>query len=411
MAAEMRNEVRQRLVVACLALAIGVAGLAGCSGGSEDRADDGSNRDGSALVDWPLFGRVPERTHYLADEGRELDPPLREAWSINTHALIEFPPAVANGVAYVVNKYGDARAVRLRDHKVLWRRQIEKRLSGTPSDVTSPVYHRGLVYFAYLGGDLVAVDATSGKRVWKRDLHAHLESSPLAVGDTLYLGDDRTDLLALDATDGSVRWRFNSPAAIKASPSYHRGRVYVADYQAGMFCVDAESGKLLWRTNTSEVPPFGDGGFYSSPAIAFGNVYAARDDGTVYAFDEETGKVEWHFQTGNYIYGSPAAAAVPGAPPSIYIGSYDEHLYALDAQSGEQRWRYDVGGPVPGTAVVIGHTVYTSSFKTRETLGIDVLTHRRTFSLRQAGYTPVVSDGRRLFALGYYELIGLEPTH
>jgi outer membrane protein assembly factor BamB len=175
--------------------------------------------------------------------------------------------------------------------------------------------------------------------------------------------------------------------------------------------VDADSGKLLWRTNTSKVPPFGDGGFYSSPAVAFGRVYAARDDGTVYAFDEKTGKVDWFFQTDNFIYGSPAVAHVPGTPPSVYIGSYNKRFYALDALSGKQRWRYDVGGAVPGTAAVIGHTVYTSSFKTREAIGIDVRTHRKTFSLRQAGYSPVVSDGRRLYAVGYYELIGLQPAH
>lgn len=35
-----------------------------------------------------------------------LDPPLRQAWSINAHALIEFPPAINDGVAYVINKYG-----------------------------------------------------------------------------------------------------------------------------------------------------------------------------------------------------------------------------------------------------------------------------------------------------------------
>jgi hypothetical protein len=29
---------------------------------------------------------------------------------------------------------------------------------------------------------------------------------------------------------------------------------------------------------------------------------------------------------------------------------------------------------------------------------------------QQAGYTPVVSDGRRLFLIGYHELIGLVPA-
>jgi len=59
---------------------------------------------------------------------------------------------------------------------------------------------------------------------------------------------------------------------------------------------------------------------------------------------------------------------------------------------------------------VIGHTVYTSSFKTQRTIGIDALTHRRTFALKQAGYTPMVSDGRHLYLIGYYTLIGLQPT-
>jgi outer membrane protein assembly factor BamB len=391
----------------CLLAALAVA-LGGCSGGSGERAS-GSTSSPAPLVDWPFFGRVPERTHYLPDEGRELEPPLREAWSIDTHALIEFPPAVANGVAYVANKYGEVRAVRLRDRKVLWGRVTRRRLAGPPTFVTSPVYHRGRVFLAFLDGHLVAVDAASGDTAWKRDLGAHLESSPLAVDGSLYLGDDQTDLVSLRAADGKLRWRFNAPGAIKASPSFHDDRVCVADYEASMYCVDAADGRVLWRTNTTKVRPFGEGGFYSSPAIAFGRVYAARDDGTVYAFDEETGEVEWFFPTQDFIYGSPAAAHVPGTPPSIYIGSYDERFYALDAHSGRRRWRFDVGGPVPGTAVVIGHTVYTSSFKTGETIGIDVRTRRKTFSLRQAGYTPVVSDGRRLYAVGYFELVGLDP--
>jgi outer membrane protein assembly factor BamB len=404
----MRIEAGKRLAITCFALVVGILGLSGCGGSDDDGSSSATS--GERLVDWPLFGRVPERTHYLPDEGRELDPPLREAWSINTHALIEFPPAIAGGVAYVVNKYGNMKAVRLLDRRVLWERTRDPRQEGPPTDTTAPVFHQGKVFVAFEDGDLVAIDAVTGETAWKRDLHAHLESSPLAVAGNLYLGDDKTDLVAIRAADGTTLWRFNSPGAIKASPSHHDGRVYVADYEGSMFAVDATTGKVLWRTNTTKVRPFGRGGFYSSPAVAFGRVYAARDDGTVYAFDERSGKVEWFFETGDYVYGSPAVAQVPGTPPSVYIGSYDEHFSALDARSGKQRWRFDVGGAVPGTAVVIGHTVYTSSFKTRETIGIDARTHRKTFSLRQAGYTPMISDGRRLFAIGYFELVGLQPT-
>ena len=406
MGAKLRTTSPLRTLVA---LSLGLA-LVGCGGSSNQSARSGIARSQAGYVNWPVFGRVPERTHYLPANKRVLDPPLREAWSIDTHALIEFPPAIAHGVAYVVNKFGDAKAVRLSDRKVLWERNPDPSDSGKPSDVTAPVYHQGMVFFAYVDGDLVAVDAKTGKQAWRRNLHSHLESSPMVVGATLYLGTDKTNVVALRAADGSLRWQFNSPGAIKASPSYHDGRLYVADYEGAMFSLKASDGRLLWRTNTTRVPPFGEGGFYSSPAIAFGHVYAARDDGTVFGFNEHTGKVTWSFPTDNFVYGSPAVARVPGTPPTVYIGSYDEHFYALNALSGKQEWRYDVGGPVPGTATVIGHTVYTSSFKTREAIGIDVHTHKKTFQLRQAGYTPVVSDGRRLYLISYYALIGLQPT-
>jgi outer membrane protein assembly factor BamB len=290
-----------------------------------------------------------------------LDPPLRQAWSINTHALIEFPPAIHDGVAYVINKYGNGKAVRLRDRKVLWELKIRPSNKGKPNFVTAPVYYEGAVYGAFLDGHVAAGDAETGKKLWVRKLHAHLESSPLAVNGTLYLGTDTTNLVALRASDGKTVWSFNSPGAIKASPSYHDGRVFAAD-------------------------------------------------GTVFALDEKTGKVDWSFDTGGPVYGSPALAAVPGTPPSVYIGSEGGRFFALDARTGKPRWRYDVGGPVPGTATVIGHTVYTSSFKTRETTGLDARSGRPTFHVKQAGYTPMVSDGKRLYLVGYYDLIGLEPT-
>ena len=409
----MRALGSSRFALACLGFALAACFVFSGCGNSESSgrysSGSASGAGSSGFVDWPLFGRVPARTHYLPAEKQALDPPLKEAWSINTHALIEFPPAIHDGVAYVINKYGNGKAVRLADRKVLWEINVRPSDKGEPNFVTAPVYYRGLLYGAFLTGHLAAGDAETGRKVWVRKFKTQFESSPLAIDGTLYLGSNSTDLLALHASSGHVRWRFNAPGAIKASPSYHDGRVFAADYESSMFALDAESGKLVWRTDTSKVPPYGSGGFFSSPAIAFGRVYAARDDGTVYAFDERTGKVEWAFDTGGQVYGSPAVARVPGTPPTVYIGAENGRFFALAARSGRVRWRYDVGGPVPGTATVIGHTVYTSSFETRETIGLDVHTHRPVFRIKESGYTPMVSDGERLFLVGYYDLIGLEP--
>lgn len=385
--------------------------VAGCGGSDEGETGASASEvaSGSDFTNWPNFGRVPQRTHYLPATEKALDPPLKQAWSINTHALIEFPPAVHDGVAYVINKYGNGKAVRLEDRKVLWEINIRPSDKGKPNFVTAPVYYGGRIYGAFLTGHLAAGDAATGRKDWVRKFDAHLESTPLAVDGTLYLGTDTTDLIALDASNGRTRWSFNAPGAIKASPSYNDGKVFFADYQSSMFALDAKSGKPVWRTNTSKVPPYGNGGFFSSPAVAFGRVYAARDDGTVYAFDEKTGKVVWHFDTGDYVYGSPAVAQVPGTPPTVYIGAENGRFFALDARTGKVRWQKDVGGAIPGTAIVIGHTVYTSSFDTEETTGFDVHTHKRTFHIKESGYTPMTSDGKRLYLVGYYDLIGLEP--
>ena len=59
---------------------------------------------------------------------------------------------------------------------------------------------------------------------------------------------------------------------------------------------------------------------------------------------------------------------------------------------------------------MIGHTVYTSSFKTQETTGLDARTGKRVFHIKQAGYTPMVSDGKRLYLVSYFGIEGLEPA-
>ncbi|MBS1882910.1 MAG: PQQ-binding-like beta-propeller repeat protein [Actinobacteria bacterium] len=409
-----------------LAALVLLLALAGCGGGGGGGATGGSSTTtatatsrparssspspdaNTRVANWPLFGRVPQRTHYLPLPMGDLNPPLKVAWTIDTHALIEFPPAIAGGVAYIVNKFGNTAAIRLSDQKTLWYHITRARQHGNPTDVTGPVYHAGRVYYAGLGGYLISLDSRTGKVVWMRDLHAHLESSPLVVGRTLYIGTDSSQLLALDAATGRVRWSFDAPAPIKASPSYDRGVLFVPDYRSGMFALVARTGKVVWRTNTSTQAPFGRGGFYSSPAIAFGHVYSARDDGVVFAFDQKTGKVDWSYPTGGAIYGSPAVARVPGTPPTVYIGSETGRFYALAARTGKVEWSDEVGGPVPGTATVVGDTVFTSSFATKKSIGIDVRTHRRDFTIGTSGYTPVVSDGRHLYVAGYFDFIALE---
>src|SRR4051794_25495947 len=200
----MRAVISRLLAAGCLIAPVAALAGWGSSDSGPTASSGGPGSSATGYVDWPFFGRVPARTHYLPIQKRALDPPLKQAWSLNTHALIEFPPAIHNGVAYVINKYGNGKAVRLRDRKVLWELNVRPSNKGKPNFVTDPVYYRGVVYGAFLTGNLAAGDAKTGKKLWVRKLHAHLESSPLAVDGTLYLGTDTTNVLALRAADGKT---------------------------------------------------------------------------------------------------------------------------------------------------------------------------------------------------------------
>jgi outer membrane protein assembly factor BamB len=380
-------------------LAAGALSAVGCgSGGDGDAVQVGNTHvSGGPSADWPVFGRVTERTHSLTDAP---NPPFRQVWQLYDRVLIEFPPALANGVLYVGDKLGEVRAIDSTDGHVIWTRQLGGR------DVTAPAFsYRGedKVMVGQEEGDFQALDFKTGKPAWKFHTSSPIESSPIVVGATVYFGTDDGTVYALDVDNGKQRWKYKAAGPVKSSPSFSNGLLYFADYRGDMYAARPSDGKLAWRVHT------GSGGFYSSPTIAYGRVYAARDDGTVVAVSAKGGKAAWQRSIGNGVYGSPAVAQVKGVPPSVYIGGYAKKIYALDAGTGKPRWSHEVGGPIPGTATVVGHTVYTSSFQTRKTLGLDAGTGKEVFHFPSAGYTPAISDGQKVYLIGYLTIWALAP--
>lgn len=398
------------LLLFALGLCLLVAGCGSGSGDGERPAADGSASNGDTShgdVSWLMFGRVPQRTHALPLR-RDLDPPLRQVWNFSDRVLIEFPPALHDGVAYLADKYGNVRAIRTSDQKVLWDIQKSREDVGPPSDVTGPAWHRNKVVVAFEGGELVALDDQTGKVIWKRYLKSRLESSPAVGAGMVFVGTDKGDVDAFDIETGKPLWtRSMGTAPVKSSPSLAGRLVCAGNYVGRMFCLDRLSGKIAWSSDTAGRN--GTGGFYSSPAISGRFVFDARDDGTVFAFNRSSGRIEWAFSTGGPIYGSPAVTPTRDSPATVFVGSYDHRLYALDGQSGRKIWDYDVGGEVPGTPTIVGNTVYTSSFATSKTIGIDIPTRKKVFSFPSPGYSPMISDGKDLFLAGYFTLHKFEP--
>ncbi len=353
-------------------------------------------------VNWPIFGYDRARTRYLPAKG--VRPPFRRLWRFGDGPLLEFPPVFAGGRLYFVNNNGTAFALDAKTGKVLWERRIGR------LNASSPAYSRhGLYIVNLVPGHVIKLDARTGKTLWKRSLPDRAESSPVVVGRSVYFGSEDGRLYSLSTRNGNVRWSTQLSGPVKAAPAYYRGVLYVGDYGGEMNAVEATNGQRLWHTG-SLGQGFGTGGeFYSTPAVAFGRVYAGNNDTRVYSFDRKDGSIAWTYSTGGYAYSGPTVAKTSHTGPTVYIGSFDGNVYALNAESGEPRWIKSAGGPVIGSLSAVGNIVYAAEFDRTTTTGFAMKTGRAVFRYRTGAYTPVISDGRRIYLVGYSSIQALQP--
>lgn len=353
-------------------------------------------------VNWPIFGYDLARTRYLPVKG--VKPPFRKRWRFTDRPLLEFPPIYVGGKLYFVNNNAYAYALDADTGRELWKRRVGR------LNASSPAFARNRLYLVNLEpGHVLKLDAKTGKTIWKRDLPGRAESSPIVIGRTVYLGCEDGNLYALSTVNGNVRWATQLGGEVKSAPAYYGGKLFVGDYGGYMNAVDAETGKLVWQSG-SLGPGFGaSGAFYSTPAVAFGRVYAGNNDGRVYSFETGSGELAWSYSTGGYAYSGPTVANTKHSPPTVFIGSFDGNVYALGAKNGNLRWSRSAGGQVIGSLSAVGDIVYVAEFTDKTTTGFMMRSGRRVFRYPYGTYTPVISDGRRIYLTGYSSITALDP--
>ncbi|HEY6731460.1 MAG TPA: PQQ-binding-like beta-propeller repeat protein [Solirubrobacterales bacterium] len=353
-------------------------------------------------VNWPVYGFNPARTRYLPVKG--VKPPFRKLWRFTDRPLLEFPPIYVGGRLFFVNNNGYAYALDADTGKELWKRRIGR------LNASSPAYYKHRLYIVNLvPGHIVKLDAKTGRVIWKRNLPGRAESSPVVVDRTIYFGCENGELFAMSTGKGQVRWSTSLGGAIKAAPAYYGGRLYVGDYGGYMNAVDAKSGELVWQSGSLGPGFGGSGAFYSTPAVAYGRVYSGNNDARVYSYDITNGELAWSYSTGGYAYSGPAVANTKHSPPSVFIGSFDGNIYALDAKDGSVRWSRSAGGQVIGSLSAIGDIVYVAEFTNKTTSGFMMRSGKRVFRYPKGTYTPVISDGRRIYLTGYSSITALQP--
>ena len=351
---------------------------------------------------WPVFGYDDEHTRVGPGT---LRPPFRTIWSYGAHALIEFPPVIGYGRLYFADNTGVLTAIRARNGKPVWKRVSNR------CQASSPALAENVLYVTYLntppcnagGGRLdglvAAYDAVSGQMLWSVKIGPS-ESSPIVAGGRVYVGDWTGKIYALDARSGRTIWSYQTGGAIKGALALEGNRLYIGSYDSHVYALNAASGKRLWRAS-AQARLGNSGTFYSTPTAAYGRVYIGSTDDKVYSFGASSGKLRWSRSTGGYVYSSPAVWN-----QRVYVGSYSGKFSAFDAASGRPIWSFKSNGPISGSPTVLAGVVYFATLSGR-TYGLDARTGKVLWTFPDGKYTPVISDGRRVYLVGYGRIYGM----
>jgi outer membrane protein assembly factor BamB len=356
---------------------------------------------------WPLYGYNLARTRFFPNAAK-LDPPFHVGWAFHDGALLEFPPVIDHDTLYFEDADGSAKAVNTFDGQVIWQRKIGTLAASSPAlDVA-----HDLVFFTLLStspgartpgnGAVVALSMKTGNVVWSHSLPAGSESSPLVHGLSVFLGDQSGTVYSFRTYDGHLNWTFHANGAVKGGVAFAHNTIYFGDYGARVYAVNAADGGEVWSASAGDT-------VYSTPAVAFGRVYIGSTSGAVYAYWTNSGAVAWTASTGAYVYASPAVAVVPGLGPTVYVGSYDGHLYAYNANNGAVRWSHAAGGRIDGSATVLGNVVYYADLGLNKTTGLNWRTGSPVFSFPDGEFTPVITDGKVVFLIGYSTIYQMIP--
>lgn len=355
---------------------------------------------------WPLYGYDKNHTRFFPGSNG-LYPPFKQLWVHGGDVLLEFPPVLYGDHLFQLADDGVLRAIDKDNGHSFWNRQLGALSASTPAVEGKTVYATVLSRAPHSqGGRVAAVDSSTGAIRWSRNLPSPSESSPLLDHGRLYFGSQNGTVYALNANNGNLIWTYHAAGAVKASPTLSNGVLYFGDYSGQVQAISEQTGRRLWRSG-SEGALLGSGTFYSTAAVAYGRVFLGNTDGRVYAYDASTGSLDWAYQTGAYVYSSPAVTNAPGWGPTIYVGSYDGSFYALNARTGHVEWRYDAHGRISGSPTIIGRIVYFADLGTHTTIGLGISTGRVLFTMNTGSFDPVITDGKNIYLTGYTGLYAL----
>ncbi|MBF9033651.1 PQQ-binding-like beta-propeller repeat protein [Rhodobacterales bacterium HKCCE2091] len=245
-------------------------------------------------------------------------------------------PTVADGLVFVVGRDGAAWAIDAQNGRIRW----ELPALPAPAALTggaAPAINGGSVILPFASGELVAATRNDGARTWTTAVQGErrgvaysaindITGDPVAVGGTVFAGNQSGYVVALDAATGTRRWTAQDGAY---SPLLVAGdSVFFVSDRNELIRVESATGTRIWGT---ELPLFEserirrrDAVFtHYGPILGGGRLIVASGDGAVRLFDPESGA-----EIGQLAIRGGAAANPIVVNGTLYVVSADGRLHA-----------------------------------------------------------------------------------
>jgi outer membrane protein assembly factor BamB len=379
--APMRRPLQILLVVAGLALGVGV----GAPTGALAAADEST-----------AFQVTPGHTGFASGGSLER-PPLRPRWTRNLGTSTSYPLVAGRRVFVIAydaqHATGTLFALDTVTGATLWSRSTDG--SGQIA------YDRGRVFLAESSGPVLALAADTGVTEWIRTLPQPFQlQAPVAAGGVVYVDSAWSGggLWALNGDDGSTAW-FTS-FWDEGSPGVDGTFVYVSDdYEGATAAFSRADGSIAWQ---------------GSAQCFVGSGHVVTDGARVIGpFNSNCGAVV-DAATGDRL-DSFSASAAPAAAGDVAVVLNGTTLEARSLATGLLLWEFAGDGGLRSAPVIVNQTVYAGS-STGTVFAVDLRTGVQSWSGQVADDGSVagapgmaVGDGLLVVPAGG-SLIGLESA-
>jgi len=313
----------------------------------------------AAPGDWPQW-RGPNRDDISTETG------LLTQWPKEGPQLVWKATGIGDGYStvsvvgdriFTMGDQGDSGfilALNADDGKIFWSTKLGRsgELGGYSGPRGTPTIDGELLFAINQWGDLVCLEQANGKELWRKNLNKDLSGtrpgwgyaeSPLVDGDKVVCtpGGSQGAVVSLNKKTGDLIWRstdFKDNAHYSSLIAAEIGGVkqYIQLTAASVAGIAAADGKLLWRA-----PRKGDVAVIPTPIYSDGNVYVTSGYGVgcnLFKITSGGGKFSAQQVYANKVMVNHHGGVIK-VGPSLYGYSDGKGWTCQDFLSGAARWQ------------------------------------------------------------------------